>query len=98
MSPTDFQSSPKDLEPYASSYMVFRVVGTFHCGIIEITVVVSILSSYLKWLHIFLLDVAKVLVGVQVPSATTADFDIFLDTLGYHYTEETNNPVFKRFL
>ncbi|KAG8921980.1 hypothetical protein FRC02_012223, partial [Tulasnella sp. 418] len=36
-------------------------------------------------------DVAKVLVGIQVPPDTEEQFQAFLKTLGYHYTDETNN-------
>ncbi|KAG8956323.1 hypothetical protein FRC04_004403 [Tulasnella sp. 424] len=43
-------------------------------------------------------DVAKVLVGIQVPQSTAKDFEAFLSKLAYHYTEETDNAVFKRFL
>ncbi|KAG8994595.1 hypothetical protein FRB90_000377 [Tulasnella sp. 427] len=43
-------------------------------------------------------DVAKVLVGIQVPQSTTQAFEAFLSKLAYHYTEETDNSVFKRFL
>ncbi|KAG8902876.1 hypothetical protein FRB99_004004 [Tulasnella sp. 403] len=43
-------------------------------------------------------DVAKVLVGIQVPANTTEEFAKFLSALAYHYKEETDNPVFKRFL
>lgn len=43
-------------------------------------------------------DVAKVLVGIQVPQSTAQDFEAFLSKLAYHYTEETDNAVFKRFL
>ncbi|MBC8519033.1 MAG: threonine ammonia-lyase, biosynthetic [Gammaproteobacteria bacterium] len=40
----------------------------------------------------------RVLCGVQVPSEERADFQKFLDDLGYHYWEETENPVYKLFL
>ncbi|EIW83342.1 threonine ammonia-lyase [Coniophora puteana RWD-64-598 SS2] len=43
-------------------------------------------------------DMGKVLAGIQVPPAEHADFDKFLDTLGYHYVEETENPVYRRYL
>nr|MBP9150274.1 threonine ammonia-lyase, biosynthetic [Rhodoferax sp.] len=43
-------------------------------------------------------DYGRILVGLQVPQAESADFDAFLTTLGYPYVEETDNPVFQMFL
>jgi threonine dehydratase len=43
-------------------------------------------------------DTGKVLAGIQVPSDQTEEFQFFLDSLGYPYAEETNNPVYKQFL
>ncbi|WPC67702.1 threonine ammonia-lyase, biosynthetic [Rhodoferax ferrireducens] len=43
-------------------------------------------------------DYGRILVGLQVPQADTADFDEFLDTLAYPYVEETANPVYRMFL
>lgn len=40
----------------------------------------------------------KVFVGVQVPPQDYSAFDKFLDQLGYHYVEETDNVVYKNFL
>ncbi|MBA4059788.1 MAG: hypothetical protein C0470_05310, partial [Verminephrobacter sp.] len=40
----------------------------------------------------------RILVGMQVPAEDTATFDAFLDTLGYPYVEETNNPAYRLFL
>ncbi len=40
----------------------------------------------------------RVLCGIQVPMDERADFQTFLDELGYHYWEETENPVYKLFL
>ncbi|KAJ3060612.1 hypothetical protein HK102_009426, partial [Quaeritorhiza haematococci] len=37
-------------------------------------------------------DVARVLVGLQVPSEQRSSFKAFLDNLGYSYVEETENP------
>ena len=34
---------------------------------------------------------------MQVPAEDTATFDAFLDTLGYPYVEETNNPAYRLF-
>ena len=44
------------------------------------------------------LDVGKVLAGIQVPPEEFKEFDDFLTNLGYHYVEETDNEVYKRFL
>jgi threonine dehydratase len=43
-------------------------------------------------------DYGRILVGVQVPGADDAAFSEFLETLGYPYVEETNNPVYRMFL
>ncbi|AMM23933.1 threonine ammonia-lyase, biosynthetic [Variovorax sp. PAMC 28711] len=43
-------------------------------------------------------DYGRILVGLQVPAADNAVFNEFLETLGYPYVEETNNPVYKLFL
>ncbi|POA96663.1 threonine ammonia-lyase, biosynthetic [Chromobacterium sinusclupearum] len=43
-------------------------------------------------------DYGRVLVGVQVPSGDAAAFQQFLDTLGYPYIEETDNPAYRLFL
>lgn len=43
-------------------------------------------------------DVAKVLVGLQVPEEQREPFDRFLAELGYAWTEETDNEVAQRFL
>jgi threonine dehydratase len=43
-------------------------------------------------------DYGRILVGLQVPQADTKAFNAFLDTLGYPYVEETNNPVYRLFL
>ncbi len=43
-------------------------------------------------------DYGRVLVGMQVPPGDTAALQDFLDTLGYDYREETNNPAYKLFL
>ncbi len=40
----------------------------------------------------------RVLVGMQVPPAEKADFQKFLDGLGYDYAEETDNPAYTLFL
>lgn len=43
-------------------------------------------------------DVAKVLAGIQVPHETNKKFDAFLQELGYSYEEETENPIYQRYL
>lgn len=43
-------------------------------------------------------DVGKVLTAIQVPENQDEVFNQFLDKLGYKYTDETNNEVFKLFL
>ena len=43
-------------------------------------------------------DYGRILVGLQVPSGEAAEFDAFLETLGYPYVEETANPAYRLFL
>ncbi len=43
-------------------------------------------------------DYGRILVGLQVPAKDNKTFATFLKTLGYPYTEETNNPIYKLFL
>jgi len=43
-------------------------------------------------------DYGRILVGLQVPAADHAAFDAFLQTLGYPFVEETDNPVYRLFL
>ena len=45
-----------------------------------------------------LLDLGKVLAGIQAPEEDSAQFDRFLRELGYPYVEETHNEVYKRYL
>lgn len=40
----------------------------------------------------------RVLAGIQVPADYQKEFQIFLDTLGYSYWEETDNPAYPLFL
>jgi threonine dehydratase len=40
----------------------------------------------------------RVLAGMQVPAAQEAEFQRFLDELGYPYIEETDNPAYDLFL
>ena len=43
-------------------------------------------------------DYGRVLVGMQVPHKDKQEFSDFLDTLGYPYYDETDNPAYKLFL
>jgi len=43
-------------------------------------------------------DYGRILVGIQVPKADNKAFKAFLETLGYPYVEETDNPVYRLFL
>ncbi|AVS60981.1 threonine ammonia-lyase, biosynthetic [Paracidovorax avenae] len=43
-------------------------------------------------------DYGRILVGMQVPAGDAQAFDAFLQTLGYPYVEETQNPAYRLFL
>lgn len=43
-------------------------------------------------------DIARVLVGLQVPPESDAKLEDFLGNLGYRYYDETNNAVYEQFL
>ena len=43
-------------------------------------------------------DVGRIVVGVQVPPEESADWQTFLDGLGYQYVDETENPAYRLFL
>ncbi|HEX5391236.1 MAG TPA: threonine ammonia-lyase, biosynthetic [Burkholderiaceae bacterium] len=43
-------------------------------------------------------DYGRILVGLQVPAKDDKAFAKFLDTLGYPFVEETQNPVYRLFL
>jgi threonine dehydratase len=43
-------------------------------------------------------DYGRILVGLQVPPKDDKAFAKFLETLGYPYAEETDNPVYRLFL
>ena len=43
-------------------------------------------------------DYGRILVGLQVPASDSKAFKTFLDTLGYPFVEETDNPVYRLFL
>jgi threonine dehydratase len=42
--------------------------------------------------------VGRIVVGVQVPPDELGDWQSFLDGLGYHYVDETENPAYRLFL
>jgi threonine dehydratase len=43
-------------------------------------------------------DYGRIVVGMQVPPHEIAAWQIFLDTLGYRYWDESQNPAYKLFL
>jgi threonine dehydratase len=43
-------------------------------------------------------DYGRIVVGVQVPPDEMSQWQAFLDTLGYRYWDESNNPAYKLFL
>ncbi|TFK21976.1 threonine ammonia-lyase [Coprinopsis marcescibilis] len=43
-------------------------------------------------------DLGRVLAGIQVPESDSDAFKAFLDRLDYSYVEETENPVYQRYL
>jgi threonine dehydratase len=43
-------------------------------------------------------DVGKILCGIQVPTEDTAEFDEWLQQIGYPFVEETNNAIYADFL
>ncbi|MET3927291.1 threonine dehydratase [Devosia sp. 2618] len=43
-------------------------------------------------------DYGRVLVGIQVPPSTRADFIAHIDAIGFPYWEETENPAYRQFL
>ncbi|TAL18013.1 MAG: threonine ammonia-lyase, biosynthetic, partial [Aquabacterium sp.] len=43
-------------------------------------------------------DYGRILVGLQVPKKDSGALRSFLDGLGYPYTDETSNPVYRLFL
>ena len=40
----------------------------------------------------------RVLMGIQVPPEQRGEFQAFLDSLGIKHSEETDNPVYQKFL
>jgi threonine dehydratase len=43
-------------------------------------------------------DYGRIVVGMQVPPAEMLEWQAFLDTLGYRYWDESQNPAYKLFL
>ncbi|ORY81333.1 tryptophan synthase beta subunit-like PLP-dependent enzyme [Protomyces lactucae-debilis] len=43
-------------------------------------------------------DVSSILSAIQVPDADLAQFQVYLDSLGYPYVDETQNPVYIKFM
>ena len=43
-------------------------------------------------------DYGRIVVGMQVPQLEMAQWEAFLDTLGYRYWNESSNPAYKLFL
>lgn len=43
-------------------------------------------------------DYGRIVVGMQVPPEEMSEWQSFLDTLGYHYWDESQNPAYKLFL
>jgi threonine dehydratase len=43
-------------------------------------------------------DYGRIVVGMQVPPNEMTEWQSFLDTLGYHYWDESQNPAYKLFL
>jgi threonine dehydratase len=43
-------------------------------------------------------DYGRIAVGMQVPPHEMAEWQAFLDTLGYRYWDESQNPAYKVFL
>lgn len=54
--------------------------------------------SYRILILFYLIDLGKVLAGIQVPPDHYEQFDNFLVKLGYHYVEETESEIYKRYL
>ena len=43
-------------------------------------------------------DYGRILVGIQVPSTDRDAFQVFLNSIGYSWQEETDNPAYRMFL
>ena len=72
-------------------------VGTSACSTIETMEQVCLNNLCIELVNDVRVDIGKVLAGIQVPQSDAANFDDFLQNLGYPYVEETNNLVYKRY-
>lgn len=82
-----------------NSCLVSNRDGIFHCSTTETTEGVSKFKSFLCFsISPPIVDLGRVLAGIQVPDSDCDAFKSFLEQLDYSYVEETNNPVYKRFL
>ncbi|MEL6764458.1 MAG: threonine ammonia-lyase, biosynthetic, partial [Cyanobacteria bacterium J06607_6] len=43
-------------------------------------------------------DYGRIVIGMQVPPAEMSDWQAFLETLGYRYWNESENPAYRLFL
>jgi threonine dehydratase len=43
-------------------------------------------------------DYGRIVTGIQVPPAEMAQWQTFLDSLGYQYWDENQNPAYQLFL
>ncbi|MCW8893348.1 MAG: threonine ammonia-lyase, biosynthetic, partial [Deltaproteobacteria bacterium] len=43
-------------------------------------------------------DFGRVLIGIEIPDQSENKLKFFLDNLGYHYIEETDDPAYRLFL
>lgn len=93
------QNSPNVQVRSVNSWPACSRTGTSPCSITGITGPVSFcLLIISRLVQLTTSDVGKVLVGVQVPAAASAEFDQFLVDLGYPWAEETDNAAYKQFL
>lgn len=92
------QNSPSGLELSASSWRASSKDGISHCSTIATTVQVSHSHMRKCYRSACAIDLGRVLTGIQVPHQDYGQFQQFLDKLGYHYVEETDNEVYKRYL
>lgn len=93
-----FRSAP---EHCANSYCACRRGGISLFSTTATTEQVSTsdhASASAPSLTLSVTDLGKVLAGIQVPPDESAQFDEFLNQLGYTYIEETDNEVYKRYL
>jgi hypothetical protein len=85
--------------PCVNFFWVYTKAGISLCSIIGITGEVSIFARFCAFISSGnFVDLGKVLAGIQVPNDDRVAFDQFLKTLDYPYVEETENPIYSRFL